>query len=1188
MKKLKTRFVSVILFLAVGLLFGFNFNSNGFTDFYYYQGKPFKLNFKPDAVFIELQDNVTASTFAGLISAFPEIKSNSDFNVQDKKDFVLLNKSITADKLSIFLERLNQRTEVKYASIAFSPDEGKTLIGVQNEILVQFKPGLTEREISDYLSANKLQVIEELKLQGGISYKLQTSGSDFPLDAANSVYESGLVNWAEPNLFFTNVACYMPNDPFVTQQWSVKNTGNNIPGGVTGTPGCDMSVENAWDISLGDPSVIVSVSDTGCDTLHADLAANFIPGTGFNFFNNTPGGFDDEGHGTGCAGIIAAIGNNSIGISGIAPLSKLLPVKWLSSQQSGDYAGASNATIYSYQKGAWIISNSWGFYGGASSALDQAIADAKNLGRGGKGTLFVVAAGNENGAMRFPANTNPNVLVVGGLSPCNQRKSPSSCDGEAWGASYGSNLDIVAPCVKIYTTDITGGGGYSSGDYYSVFNGTSSATPNTAGVCALLLAVDPSLTWDSVRVRIDRTADKVGSYNYNGLGPRNIGQWNVEMGHGRVNAHKVLLETLNIMGPLITHTPLGNTEQITGNYTVNCSIVSVNSSLDPTGLKIFWSKDNLAITDSALLTHVSGDNFTGDIIGTGAGIYRYYIQAKDVLARVTTDPFGAPTNLHSFEAATDLVPPTITHTQINDTPQLRWPVNVTANVTDNIGVQSVECEFRVNGGAITKFPMPLVSGDTYKGTFTESVLIGDVIEYRVKATDNSSQNNVGYLPATGYYSFNIIDALGLVLVINDDVSYTERNSSEKGAGSPDLLTPLGASADLFKTTLTNVGYLVDQVTWSAFNTSALTDYDLVILSAGLNTGVMFNDQAKRTAITNWTIAGGKTIVEGGEIGWQYRQTSERDVQFRRNVLNDSSWVSDRANAPLEVATPTHPIFTTPNSISDLIFVDDATGSGYGTRDEVTVLNKTGVSRIAYWYTGTASNAGIIVYNPNNDPEVCRNVFYTFSISQFADQTIAAKLIENTVNYLLRDIVPVELTSFSAAVVGNSVNLNWTTATETNNQGFEVQRSNGGEFRTIGFVDGHGTTTEPKAYSFTDSKLANGEYTYRLKQVDFDGTFTYSTEVSVEVELPLEYSLEQNYPNPFNPSTTIKFSIAKDGFVKLVIYNMLGEEVTALVNGVQKAGRYEVTFDGSKLASGVYVYRLEAPNFISSKKLILLR
>ncbi|MCU0405535.1 MAG: T9SS type A sorting domain-containing protein [Ignavibacteriaceae bacterium] len=186
-------------------------------------------------------------------------------------------------------------------------------------------------------------------------------------------------------------------------------------------------------------------------------------------------------------------------------------------------------------------------------------------------------------------------------------------------------------------------------------------------------------------------------------------------------------------------------------------------------------------------------------------------------------------------------------------------------------------------------------------------------------------------------------------------------------------------------------------------------------------------------------------------------------------------------------------------------------------------------------------------------------------------------------------VPVELISFNASIVKDAVELSWMTATETNNQGFEIERmSINGEFEQVGFVEGYGTTTEPQAYSFIDSKLETGSYTYRLKQIDFDGSFEYSNEIKAEVEIPLAYSLEQNYPNPFNPSTKISYSIPADGYVKLAVYNLLGEEVATIVNSFQKADRYEVNFNASGLSSGVYVYKIESANYTSSRKLVLMK
>ncbi|MEJ2196065.1 MAG: T9SS type A sorting domain-containing protein [Ignavibacteriaceae bacterium] len=186
-------------------------------------------------------------------------------------------------------------------------------------------------------------------------------------------------------------------------------------------------------------------------------------------------------------------------------------------------------------------------------------------------------------------------------------------------------------------------------------------------------------------------------------------------------------------------------------------------------------------------------------------------------------------------------------------------------------------------------------------------------------------------------------------------------------------------------------------------------------------------------------------------------------------------------------------------------------------------------------------------------------------------------------------LPVELTSFTASVINNDVILKWSTATEINNQGFEIQKSNEyNEFEAFGYVPGYGTTTETRFYSFTDLKVDDGSYRYRLKQIDFNGTFEYSDEISVEVLNPIEFVLEQNFPNPFNPNTLIKYSIPGDGFVSLNVYNLLGEIVATLVNGTQEAGRYEIHFDASDLSSGIYLYNLKSGNLNSGKKMLLMK
>jgi len=198
--------------------------------------------------------------------------------------------------------------------------------------------------------------------------------------------------------------------------------------------------------------------------------------------------------------------------------------------------------------------------------------------------------------------------------------------------------------------------------------------------------------------------------------------------------------------------------------------------------------------------------------------------------------------------------------------------------------------------------------------------------------------------------------------------------------------------------------------------------------------------------------------------------------------------------------------------------------------------------------------------------------------------------------------PVELTAFSAVLKDNQVNLNWVTSTEINNRGFEIERKfMDNVFSTIGFVAGHGTTTEEHSYSFIDKNIETGKYFYRLKQIDYDGSYTYTNEIEVDVISLIKFELEQNYPNPFNPSTKIRYAIPllsertpseggdeRGGFVTLKVYDILGSEVAALVNEYKPAGTYEVEFSSNELASGVYYYQLKAGNFIRTMKMIYLK
>jgi hypothetical protein len=189
---------------------------------------------------------------------------------------------------------------------------------------------------------------------------------------------------------------------------------------------------------------------------------------------------------------------------------------------------------------------------------------------------------------------------------------------------------------------------------------------------------------------------------------------------------------------------------------------------------------------------------------------------------------------------------------------------------------------------------------------------------------------------------------------------------------------------------------------------------------------------------------------------------------------------------------------------------------------------------------------------------------------------------------INPIVPVELINFTHKIVNGKVILDWVTATELNNRGFEIQRSiDNNIFVTIGFVEGKGTSTSNQYYRFTDEGI-DGSIYYRLKQVDFNGSYSYSQVIEVNGVIVSTLQLEQNYPNPFNPSTTIDYQLGNDSFVTLKVFNSLGEEVGQLVNRLQKAGTYKINFNGEELPSGIYIYKITAGNFVDTKKMLLLK
>ena len=260
-----------------------------------------------------------------------------------------------------------------------------------------------------------------------------------------------------------------------------------------------------------------------------------------------------------------------------------------------------------------------------------------------------------------------------------------------------------------------------------------------------------------------------------------------------------------------------------------------------------------------------------------------------------------------------------------------------------------------------------------------------------------------------------------------------------------------------------------------------------------------------------------------------------------------------------------------NNKTDFEFFDRATWEHLGTLNITGVSNTDGIA--SYPYSLPAYPFGVFVAVDNDATVVL----------------VGWDKIFNAINDNIPP-VPVELVLFTAVKLANSVVLNWKTETEVNNYGFEIQRFyQVEEWKTIGFVEGYGNSNSPKDYSFEDSALIiEGIYSYRLKQIDNDGSYKYSKTVEISIVLPNKIELKQNFPNPFNPTTRIQYSIASKQFVSLKVYDSLGKEVKILVNEEKPAGTYEANFSSKNLPSGTYFYKIKAGEFVQTKKMVLLR
>lgn len=534
-------------------------------------------------------------------SKYEEIKINnlnkSPISVIDINWVVLSSEEIN-------INEIKNLEFVEFASF-FVKNNLKKSLGITGLIYVQLNEGgENDFNLVEFEKTFNVKVVDFIGYKRNILKILVDKSNKEDISKLKNTLESNsFVTWVQIGYLY-NMEAHCINDPLFSNQWGLNNTGQN-----GGTAGVDIKYCDAMTITQGSPNIIVAVVDEGVDLTHPDLQANIIGGfdaTG-NGSNGAPTNTITD-HGTACAGIIGAIKDNNLGGSGVAPNCRIMPCKMdYGFVQTDEWLA--NCIDFAWQNGADVITNSWG--GGQNNAnINTAIQNALTQGRNGLGCTVVFSSGNDDGAVGYPANSNPAILAVGAIDRCGTRSGridiiPNSCD--PWcpncrrASQFGVNLDIVAPGTSVFTTDIQATGN-TNGDFNNNFGGTSAAAPHIAGVAALILSINPCLTEEEIRTIIENTAQKVGTFTYANNSNRPNGTWHQEVGYGLVDAFQSLLHvnTLFIQNQVDTgnegHENIGSIRTgenvdplngaITGSYVVENSANVILKATDEIKLEV--------------------------------------------------------------------------------------------------------------------------------------------------------------------------------------------------------------------------------------------------------------------------------------------------------------------------------------------------------------------------------------------------------------------------------------------------------------------------------------------------------------------------------------------------------------------------------------------------------------------------
>lgn len=491
-------------------------------DFYYYYSEKIYLNLSTEMITVSFEETISKEKRKDLITADPLLKDISDKPLPFGLVLVATKEGSNKEAITQVIERLNKSPEVKYSTPVFG--SGNVKLVLMDQFVVRFKANITEEDIRVLNEENGVVVVRKSPYRHNrYVLRVMNPKDKNAIEIANIYNQDPRVKYATPDFVVIGGYCSTyPDDTYFNQQWALHNIGQDPPGG---TPDADVNAPEGWDISTGSSDIVIAILDTGVDLAHEDLVNKLVPGyDAFDDDNDpNPGAHKYNAHGTACAGLAAAETNNGTGVAGVCWNCKIMPIRIASSEYFYwvKEEAAANGITWAANQGADVLSNSWTWHT-YSGIIHDAIKEAKNNGRNGKGCILVCAVHNYNDSVEFPA-TLPETIAVGATNHHDERWDLDCVGLNGCGSNYGPELDVVAPSgwalagVISWSTDITGPAGYNpggsedkgdiAGNYTKWMGGTSGATPKVAGLAGLILSVNPELTSDEVQFIIEDTAD---------------------------------------------------------------------------------------------------------------------------------------------------------------------------------------------------------------------------------------------------------------------------------------------------------------------------------------------------------------------------------------------------------------------------------------------------------------------------------------------------------------------------------------------------------------------------------------------------------------------------------------------------------------------------------------------------------